>query len=190
MKNLLPLFTFFLLSAASFSHINAQTVSFALKTTPNVNFDFNTIEKYQKGIIIPSFLTLRVESPGAEWDLYVGTTTTTNGFFDVNNAYGSSGNSSIPVNILQARVYNTANTTQTGTSFFNLSDISSPNYIIGSSGNDPAAPCGVTGANAAGSYNTQPQCYTFKVDLKATPGLNYRAGSYSLRVDFILMQDL
>lgn len=171
------------------SFLLGQSVSFALKTSPNQSFVFNTIDKYQKGIVLPSFLTLRVEAT-TEWDLYVGTTTIAGGFFDVNNSYGTSGNASIPVNILQARVYNSSNTSQTSTSFFNLSDLSNPVYVIGSAADNPAVACGSTNTNIAGSYTTQPQCYMFKVDLKATPGLNYRAGSYSLRVDFILVQDL
>jgi len=172
------------------SALLAQSVSFALKTSPNASFVFDTIDKYRSGIIIPSYLTLKVEATSTEWDLYVGTTTVTGGVFDVNSSYGTSGISAVPVNILQARVYNASNTSQTGTSFFSLSDISNPVYIIGSTANDAAIGCASSGTNIAGSYSSQPQCYTFKVDLKANPGLNYRAGSYALRVDFVLVQDL
>lgn len=175
-----------LLQLASF----AQSVSFALKTSPNINLVFDSIDKYRNGIVIPSFVTLKVETVGTEWDLYMGTTTNANGFFDVNTTYGTSGNSSVPVSILQARVYNASGTSQTGTSFFNLTDIATPVYLIGSTANDVAVNCSSSGTNVAGSYTTQPQCYSFKVDLKATPGLTYRAGSYSLRVDFVLIQDL
>lgn len=168
----------------------AQSVSFALKTSPNASFVFDSIDKYNNGIVIPSFATLKVEAVGTEWDLYVGTTTTTGGQFDVNTTYGTSGISSIPVSILQARVFNASGTSQTGSSFFNLTDIANPVYLIGTTGNDAPVNCTAAGTNVAGSYTTQPQCYTFKVDLKATPGLNYRTGSYSLRVDFVLIQDL
>jgi len=170
--------------------LQAQSVSFALKTSPNIDFVFNTIEKYEQGIVMPSVLTLKVEAVSSEWDLYVGTTTITAGNFDLLNSYSTSGSAAIPVGILKARVYNTSNTSLTGTSFFNLTDIATPTYLIGSSSNDASANCGSTGTNVSGSYATQPQCYTFKVDLKATPGLTYRAGLYSLRVDFILVQDL
>lgn len=168
----------------------AQSVSFALKTSPSVGFVFDTIDKYNNGIVIPSFVTLRVEAVGSEWDLYVGTTTATPGEFDVNTSYGTSGIASLPVSILQARVYNASNTSLTGSSFFNLSDITNPRYLIGSVANDAPVACGTTGTNVAGSHTSQPQCYSFKVDLKATPGLNYKAGSYSLRVDFVVIQDL
>lgn len=169
---------------------SGQSLSFALKTSPNSSFVFDTMEKYKNGIVLPSFLTLRVESIGTQWDMYVGTTTVAGGTFDLNTAYGSSGNSSIPVNILQARVFNTANTSLTGTSFFNLTDISNPHYLIGSASADQAVACPGIGTNSPGSYTNSPQCYTFKVDLKADPGFNYRAGNYSLRVDFVLIQDL
>lgn len=168
----------------------AQSVSFAMKTSPNAGFVFDTIDKYRNGIILPAALTLKVESIGSEWDLYVGTNTSTGGFFDVINNYSSSGNSAVPVSVLQARVFNVSNTSLTGTSFFSLSDISNPVYLIGSAADDVAVTCNGQGTNIAGSYSSQPQCYTFKVDLKATPGLNYSAGSYSLRVDFVLIQDL
>ena len=189
MKNPHPLilaFLFFCCSLAS----KGQAVSLALKSSPNVNLQFDTMEKYRKGIILPAFLTLNVEATGTEWDLYVGTTTSINGFFDVISSYSTTGNTAIPVSILQARVHNSSNTSQTSTSFFNLSDLSNPVYVIGSAGNDVSIPCGTTGANGAGSYSSQPSCYSFKVDLKATPGFDYRAGLYSLRVDFILVQDL
>ncbi|MFD2162962.1 hypothetical protein ACFSJU_11210 [Paradesertivirga mongoliensis] len=169
---------------------SGQSVSFALKTSPNLNFVFDSIDKYNKGIVIPSFVTLKVDAVGTEWDLYMGTTTTASGLFDVNTSYGTSGNSSIPVSILQARVYNASGTSQTGTSFFNLTDIATPVYMIGSAANDASVNCASSGTNVAGSYTTQPQCYSFKVDLKATPGLTYKAGSYSLRIDFVLIQDL
>jgi hypothetical protein len=187
-KKFLPLILLALL--LPYSQLTAQSVSFALKTTPSNSFIFDTIAKYQNGIILPNYLTLKVESTGTEWDLYVGATTSTGGIFDVNSVYGTSGNASIPVSILQARVTNTSNTSQTGSSFFNLTDIATPTYVIGTSADDAAIACGSTGANVAGSYTSQPQCYSFKVDLKATPGLTYKAGSYSLRVDFILVQDL
>ena len=172
------------------SIVLAQSVSFALKTSPNVSFVFDSIDKYKNGIVIPSFLTLKVETVGTEWDLYVGTSTTSSGFFDVNTAYGSSGIAAVPVNILKARAFNASGTSQTGTSFFDLTDIATPVYMIGSTANDVAVNCASAGTNVAGSYTTQPQCYSFKVDLKAAPGLNYKAGSYSLRVDFVLIQDL
>lgn len=186
LASLILTLSFLLLKSVVF----AQSVSFAVKTSPNVDLVFDTIDKYKNGIILPSFLTLRVESIGTEWDLYVGTSTATGGFFDLNNAYSSTGNSMIPVGILQARVSNPANTSLTGSSFFNLTDISNPTYLIGSTANDATVNCGTTGANVPGSYSSSPQCYTFKVDLKANPGLNYRAGSYALRVDFVLIQDL
>ncbi|MBC7912811.1 MAG: hypothetical protein H7Y07_01695 [Pyrinomonadaceae bacterium] len=172
------------------STLFAQSVSFALKTSPNANFVFDTINKYQNGITIPSLLTLKVEAVGTQWDLYVGTSTAVGGFFDINTAYGTSGISAVPVSILQARVSNASRTSPLNNSFFNLTDILVPQYLIGSSALDAAATCPALGTNTAGSYTSQPQCYTFKVDLKATPGLTYTAGSYSLRVDFVLMQDL
>lgn len=186
----IKLLTFIVLFVSASSTLQAQSLNFALKTSPHVSLVFNSIEKYKNGIVIPNFLNLKVEAIGTEWDLYVGTSTITEGTFDTNYSYGSSGNPSIPVSILQARVTNASNTSLTGNSFFNLSDISNPVHIIGSAVADPTVNCGGAGTNAPGSYTSQPQCYTFRVDLKAIPGFDYRAGSYSARIDFILIQDL
>ena len=65
--------------------------------------------------------------------------------------------------------------------------------MIGSSANDPAVTCAdiiPLGTNQPGDYSSDPGCYRFKVDLKLVPGLTYRPGFYSLRVDFILIEDL
>lgn len=189
MKKSTPLFlTLFLL--VFHTALIAQTVNFALKTGPSVNFVFDSIDKYNNGIVIPSFLTLRVEA-GTKWDLYVGTNTSTGGFFDVNTSYSSTGISSIPVNVLQARISNASHTSPKDNVFFGLTDISNPEYLIGSPATDAASNvCPSSGTNTAGSYTTEPQCYTFKVDLKAKPGLGYRPGSYSLQIDFVIVPDL
>jgi len=168
----------------------AQSVSFALKTSPSNSFVFDTFDKYKYGITQANFLNLKVEAVGTEWDLYIGSSTITSGYFDINTLYSTSGSSALPISILQARVHNTSNTTSTGTSFFNLTDISTPTYLIGSAADDATITCGTAGTNVAGSYTTQPQCYNFKVDIKASPGLTYRPGSYSLRIDFYIVQDL
>jgi hypothetical protein len=171
----------------------AQSVNFELKTSPNVDFTFNTIDKYVNGITVPHALELDVNVTGSQWDLYIGTSTTAAGEWNVLTSYSTTGISPPPSGILQARIYNISNTPQTGAGFFPLTDIASPTYIIGSNGNDPAVNCSdpsPVGTNQPGDYSVDPECYRFKVDLKLVPGMNYRPGLYNMRVDFILIEDL
>lgn len=171
----------------------SQSVDFDLKTSPNIEFKFRTISEYQNGIIIPNALELKVNAIGTQWDLYVGTTTTAAGSWNVINSYSTVGVSPPPTSILQARVYNSNNTSQTGPGFFPLTDIASPTYVIGSNVNDAGVNCGdpsPVGTNQPGDYTSSPGCYKFRVDLKMVPGFNYRPGLYTLRVDYILIEDL
>lgn len=174
-------------------HANGQSVSFDLKTSPNIDFTFNTIDKCVNGIIKPHALDLNVNVTGAQWDLYVGATTTAAGSWNVLTSYSTSGITPPPVNILQARMYNSSSTQLTGGGFFPVNDIATPTYVIGSSANDPGVNCSdpsPVGTNQPGDYTSDPGCYRFRVDLKLVPGLIYRPGFYSLRVDFILIEDL
>jgi hypothetical protein len=166
---------------------------FDLQTSPNVDFVFNTMDKYVNGIVVPHALELKVNTVGAEWDLYMGVTTITAGSWNMTTEYSAVGISPVPVSIIQARVYNTGNTQQTGGGFFPLTDVATPIYIIGSSANDAGVSCGdlvPVGTNEPGDHITSPSCYKFNVDLKITPGFTYRPGLYTARVDFYIIEDL
>lgn len=167
---------------------HAQSVSFDIKESPNINFVFNTIASYQAGLNIPNANTLKIIATGTNWDLYVGATTTIPNQWDVIQTYSSTG--TLPqTDIVKLRFRNTASTSQL-TGFFNLSDISTPNYIIGTAATDPLTNCPDVGTNAPGSYISQPQCYQFSVDVRIIPGFGLRPGLYFLRIDYIIIQDL
>jgi hypothetical protein len=175
------------------NYSEGQSLTFDAKSSPDMEFNFNTIEKYINGITVPRALELNINAIGAEWDLYIGATTTTAGSFNVINSYSSTGITPPPVSLVQARVYNSSATPVSGAGFFPLTDIATPVYIIGGTANDPAVNCGdavPTGTNTPGSYVLDPECYRLKVDLKLVPGLDYRPGLYTLRIDFILIEDL
>ena len=179
-------FIFFVLGA---TRLQAQSVSFALTTSPSITFDFNTIQKYQNGITIMNACTLNIEAVGTQWDLYVGATTTNVGYWDVTTTYGSSG--SLPtIGILKLQFRNAA-ATSLMSGFFPLQDRSTPTYIIGtSSAPDAAITCPNLGTNTAGSYLTSPSCYKFNIDLRIVPGFSLRPGLYTLRIDYVIVQDL
>jgi hypothetical protein len=181
---------FFLFIIASFSFMaKAQNLSFALKTSKNIALVFSTIDQYKTGIIVPNAATLYIDASSVQWDLYVGITTTTPNLWDVTTTYSSTGN--LPdINIVEAQFRNASNTSQVN-GFFSLSDISNPTYIIGSAVNpDLTANCPSTGTNSSGTYITSPTCHQFNVDLKVTPGLGLRPGLYTLRIDYVIVQDL
>lgn len=194
MRKLLACF-FFIFMSMNASVINAQSVNFDFNSNPGVDFSFNTIAKYTNGIIIPNAVTLDVVATGTQWDLYVGTTTVTAGTWDNTQYYSPTGNGFPPVGLLQIAVRNAGNTSQL-TGFVPLQDIATSTLnIIGNrnSAPDPPIHCSDAvhqGTNTAGSYITDPQCYQFNIDFKIVPGLNYKAGIYTLRVDFILARDL
>ena len=168
----------------------AQSGGFELQTSPNVDFVFNTFEKYENGIVVPHALELNINVSGAQWDLYMGATTTTAGSWNELSTYSSTGISPIPVGLLQARVYNQGNTQATGGAFFPVTDVAAPVYIIGSTIDDPGVSCSGAGTNEAGDYLSSPTCYRFNVDFKIAPGFDYRPGLYTLRVDFYIIEDL
>jgi hypothetical protein len=175
------------ISCFSFQKIAAQNVSFELKTSPNITFDFNTIQEYLSGIVYMNAVTLNINTD-REFDLYVGSTTTVPNMWDVTNTY-STGGIAPPVSLLKLQFRN-ASSTSLMSGFFSLTDITTPVYIIGTNASDLAVACPTVGTNGAGSYLVNPNCYKFMVDLKIVPGFTYQSGLYTLRVDFVIIEDL
>jgi len=168
------------------------SLTFELKTASDVKFSFTTIQDYLSGIIKFNVITLNIKAIGTEWDLYVKTTTNVAGYWDEAGIYYSTSGEKPPVNILELR-FNNINKTANDDNFFPVTNI--PVYVIGSSNNDPSISCGLNQpTNVPGNYLDNPSCYKFNVDMKIKPGMNlpnvYRAGIYTLRVDFILVEDL
>lgn len=175
--------------------LKAQTVSFELKTNPSVDFTFNTIEKYQHGIIIPNVATLNVVATGTQWDLYVGSITASAGTWDNTQYYCATGDGFPPVNILQVAFRNSSNTSLIS-GYVPMQDIATTTIdIIGDHNNAPDSPINCPdvnhkGTNTAGTYLNAPQCYQFRVDFRIVPGLTYRAGVYNMTVEIIVAPDL
>lgn len=165
-----------------------QSVSFDLKTSPNITFDFNTIQEYINGITYMNSVTLNINTT-EQFDLYVGATTTAVGFWDVTSIYSNSGTPP-PISILKLQFRN-GSSTSLMSGFFPLQDISTPTYIVGTNaGSDASLVCPNNGTNVAGDYLTNPNCYKFNVDLRIVPGFTYQSGLYTLRIDYVIIQDL
>jgi hypothetical protein len=163
-------------------------VSFDFKTSPHILFDFNTIQKYESGIAYMNAVTLNIDA-GKSFDLYVGAETTNAGKWDVISTYSNIG-AEPTIDILEIQFRN-ANSTSLISGFFQLQDIATPTYIIGSNLSPEAdIACPANGTNAAGDYNSNPGCYKFRVDLKIKPGFTYQSGQYYLEVKFVIVEDL
>jgi hypothetical protein len=187
MKLQLKIFAIAFLLAVSTTSVG-QTVSFELKTSPNITFDFNTIQEYINGITYMNAVTLNINTT-ERFDIYVGATTTNVGFWDVTSTYSTGGNPP-PISILKLQFRN-GSSTSLMSGFFPLQDIASPTYIIGTSAApDVSISCPNNGTNAPGDYLTSPNCYKFNVDLRIVPGFTYQSGLYTLRIDYVIIQDL
>jgi len=171
----------------SLHHLSAQNLSFELKVSPSVNMVFNTIEKYQNGLIQHNFSQLNIDAD-VTWDLYVGAITSTVNEWDEEQRYSNSGETP-DISILQLQFRNANNTSQVS-GFFPIQDYNNPIYIIGSSALDPSTACGAVGSNSAGDYLTTPGCFQFNLDMLIKPGLTYRPGLYKVEIVFTIMENL
>lgn len=167
----------------------SQSVSFEAKTSPDVDFIFNSVQDYETGIVKMNAVTLNVSVSGTNWDMYVGAETTNAGLWDVESTYSSNG-STPTVDIVELRFRNASNTSQQN-GYFSLKDIASPTYIIGSpSAPDPSINCPDTGTNTPGDYLSEPSCYEFKVDMRINPDYSMQAGLYTLNIKYVIVEDL
>jgi hypothetical protein len=134
-------------------------------------------------------VTLNINVTGTNWDLYVGAETTNTGYWDVASTYSSNGLTPT-IDLVELRFRNLNNTSQQS-GYFDLTDISSPTYVIGSAAApDPSVSCPGTGTNEPGDYLSNPACYQFKVDLRINPDFSFQAGLYTLTIKYVIVEDL
>jgi len=164
-----------------------QTLDLAITKGSDLTFTFNTIRSYATGGILGNASEVTVEST-VEWDLYVGTETTVAGFWDLVQSYSDAGSDNIPVSILEVRA-NSPGLTSQEAAFFQLSDISTPTFLIGSNVDDPNTGSGI-GTNDPGDGLADPNSHRFRISYKLTPGFDYSPGIYTLTVLFTIAEDL
>jgi len=162
-----------------------------------LNFSFQELSQYYGGITYSgsNILRLKVDpiNGNCKWSLKMiidnnpAAPTPFNEWETLFN-YGT-GTTAPPINLLDVRVYNGCNT-----------PISSGVYQTFPGGNGseiiliddvaliPAGSC-ITNVNGAGSYLTNYNEYTFTIDYRITPNLNYSPGIYQLSVRFCLVED-
>ncbi|MFH1005078.1 MAG: hypothetical protein V1781_06250 [Bacteroidota bacterium] len=111
--------------------------------------------------------------------------------------YGS-GSGTIPtINLLDFKIRNTCNTSETGTGFVDIASSGNFRCIIdnnclsgtapdnGPHANQDAGDC-ITNVNDNGSYLTNPGEYTFIIDYQITPTLTMAAGLYRITIRYCL----
>lgn len=182
-----PLILISVLQLTFFLSTTAQTLDLAITKGTDFAFTFNTIRAYTTGSILGNATEVTVEST-VEWDLYVGTETTVAGFWDLVESYSDAGTDNVPVGILEIRA-NSPGLTSQEAAFFQLTDISTPTFLIGSNANDATIGTGI-GTNDPGDGNADPFTHKFRISYKLTPGFNYSPGIYSLTVLFTIAEDL
>lgn len=165
----------------------SQTLDLAITKGSDLSFTFNTIRSYTIGGVLGNASEVTVEST-VEWDLYVGTETVVAGFWDLLQSYSDAGSDNIPVSILEVRA-NSPGLTSQEAAFFQLNDISTPTFLIGSNGNDPTTGTGI-GTNDPGDGISDPFSHRFRISYRLTPGFDYSPGIYTLTVLFTIAEDL
>lgn len=176
----------------------AGTSRFYLDGKTNLDFTFDDMNKYVRGITYSGATQLRLKidenNPGlCKWKLVM--IIENNGYLPNNEweplvYYGSSG--TIPnLNLIEVSVWNGC-----GTALFNglfrvfLNNVNQdtlsiiPDLAI----RNMPGPCDGTHINGPGSYLTNYNEFSFNIDYRITPGFVHRPGSYQIRIRFCLVE--
>lgn len=165
----------------------------------NLDFSYDTFGKYLGGITQNGATRLKINvsnsvslNPDCRWNLVVyienGNGGTPNTEWE--SVYSQSMSGSSPqVDMLQMRINNRCNTSQTGSQFFNVPvTVGQAIMVITNTGiTIPAGSC-TTNVNGPGNANTNYDEYTFDIDYRLQPGVGLRSGVYQLRVKFVLTE--
>lgn len=186
-----------LLSTFSKAQIVCGDVQFVPNTTVTADFTFDTFSKYLSGITYNAVATVRVQvdeqappDPNCKWLLRMevdnnpaaGTNVT-----DWETRVDYSPTSSAPeptIDILNVRVDNPCNTPFNAGVYQTFTNHGDQLDIIQNTGVVITAGSCVTNVNGPGSFYTNYDEFTFKVDLRISPGFNYRPGIYELELIF------
>jgi hypothetical protein len=165
----------------------------------NLNMAFDTFGKYLSGLTFNGATRLKVKvdnsinnNPSCRWNLVVlvdnGGGATPNNEWETVFSQSVSGTPP-KIDILQLRIKNLCNTSQTGSQFFSVPLVTgTPIMVITNNGiTTPAGSC-ITNVNGPGNANTNPDEYLFDIDYRIVPGGSLKSGIYELRVRFLLTE--
>jgi hypothetical protein len=162
----------------------------------NVDFVFDDFSKYNGGITQSGTTTLRLKvlpnNPSCKWTLRVYIENNPGGGSPVNqwetlSSYGN-GTDAPTLDLLAIKIYNGCGTPINSGVYQNFAAINGSFIdIVNDASLIPAGSC-ATNVNSAGSYLTDPNEYTFMVDYRIVPGLNFTSGYYQVVLHFCLVE--
>ncbi|GIV29773.1 MAG: hypothetical protein KatS3mg028_0839 [Bacteroidia bacterium] len=183
---------------ANCSDAVAGTSRFYLNGKSNIDFTFDEMNEYVRGITYSGATQLRLKvdeiNPGlCKWKLIM--IIENNGYLPNNEweplvYYGGSG--TVPnLNLIEVSVWNGCGTAlyngvfRTFSNNINNDTLSIiPDLVI----RNLPGPCDGTHINGPGSYLTDYNEFSFNIDYRITPGFALRPGSYQIRIRFCLVE--
>lgn len=198
-KNTFCSIIFFLIASLSVKAQNCDKVEMIPSGQSNIDVSFDSFGKYLSGITKYGATRLKINvdnsitlNPDCRWNLVV--LVENDGGATPNDEWQTLFTQSVSgdapkVDIMQLRITNPCQTSQTGTSFFNIPLVSgTPIMVITNTGiTTPAGSC-TTNVNGPGNANQNYNEFTFDIDYKIIPGTGTRSGVYQLRVRFLLTE--
>ena len=187
-------------------HIQANAqycdqVTLTLTGQTNLDFTYDSFGKYIGGITQNGATRLRINvdnslrgNSDCRWNLVVYIENGNGGTpaDEWEQLYSQSTSGTAPkVEMLQLRINNRCNTSQTGNQFFNVPMlVAQPIMVITNTGiTTPAGSC-TTNVNGPGNSTTHYDEYTFDIDYRLIPGTVYKSGIYQLRIKYLLTEAL
>lgn len=199
MKKLIVILT--ILTTLRLSAQVCDDVNLTVTTTSSINYSFDTFGKYVAGLTENGASRLKVtvdnsltNNPNCRWNLvlYVENASATTANTDWEELQSQSTSGSNPrIDMLQVRVRNNCNTSQTGNQFFNVPAITgTPIMIISNTGvTVPAGSC-TTNVNGPGNPTTNYNEFTFDIDYRIVPASGMKSGTYQLKLKYLLIEAL
>jgi hypothetical protein len=161
-----------------------------------VDFTFDDFSKYRSGITLSGVTTLRLKvlpnNGSCKWSLRVyiennpGSGTPVDEWETI-NSYGA-GTNPPTLDLLSFKVYNGCGTPINNNVYQNFVAVNGAFVdIINDVTLTSAGGC-TTNVNGAGTYLTNPSEFTFMIDYRVVPGLNFSPGVYQLNLHFCLVE--
>ncbi|MBP9186352.1 MAG: hypothetical protein KBE91_03070 [Bacteroidia bacterium] len=176
-------------------------VRLSVNSNPNIDFSFDTFGEYLGGITQNGSTKLKVavsnslnNNPACRWSLviYVENASVATPPTEWEQLQSSSTSGATPkIEMLQLRIRNNCNTSQTGNQFFNVpATTGTPIIVISNNGiTTPAGSC-TTNVNGPGNATANYNEFNFDVDYRILPTAGVRSGIFQLKVKYLLTEFL
>lgn len=190
------------LAMPSFAQIHCGNVELSVDGSSNAMITFDDFSKYNGGVTLNNALTLKVKvdhqaipDPDCSWFLNMevfnnpGSGTPVDEWEELFQ-YGTGSSDNPSLDILEIRVRNACATSpingtfQTFTNNGDIMDIIQSMLAV-----TPAGSC-TTNVNGPGDANTNYDEFTFTIDIRVRPNLDFNPGIYEMSVRFHLEENL